>query len=111
MTSGGRIILKFLKRLLTVCLDKTIHYLADKELFVFEGFAGADPTHTLPVRVINEYAWHNIFVQQLFLRSSDTGWSFPSEPGFTILSAPGVTASPEQDGTHSEAFIIVNFFA
>ena len=90
-------------------LDKTLKYLADKELFVFEGFAGADRTHTLPVRVINEYAWHNIFVQQLFLRSSDTGWAFPEETGFTILSAPGCKATPEQDGTNSEAYIIVNF--
>ena len=59
-------------------LEKALAYLKDKELFVFEGFAGADTGHTLPVRVINEYAWQNIFVQQLFLRSSDTGWTFPN---------------------------------
>ncbi|HWR31246.1 MAG TPA: phosphoenolpyruvate carboxykinase (ATP) [Negativicutes bacterium] len=101
--------LKISEKAFDQLLDKTMQYLSDKELFVFEGFAGADHTHTLPVRVINEYAWHNIFVQQLFLRSSDTGWSFPAEPGFTVLSAPGVNAIPEQDGTNSEAFIIVNF--
>ena len=90
-------------------LEKALAYLKDKELFVFEGFAGADTGHTLPVRVINEYAWQNIFVQQLFLRSSDTGWTFPNEPGFTVLCAPGVTADPAQDGTNSEAFVILNF--
>ena len=90
-------------------LATTIEYLEDKALFVFEGFAGADSTHALPVRVINEYAWHNLFVQQLFLRSADTNWAFPETPGFTVVCAPGVKAIPERDGTNSEAFILVNF--
>jgi len=90
-------------------LATTIEYLEDKALFVFEGFAGADCTHALPVRVINEYAWQNLFVQQLFLRSADTNWAFPETPGFTVVCAPGVKAVPERDGTNSEAFILVNF--
>jgi phosphoenolpyruvate carboxykinase (ATP) len=90
-------------------LTKTVAYLDEKELFIFEGFAGADPAHKLPVRIINEYAWHNIFVQQLFLRTADTGWSFPSDPGFTVLCAPGSTAVPAVDGTNSEAFVIIHF--
>jgi phosphoenolpyruvate carboxykinase (ATP) len=90
-------------------LSKTVCHLQEKELYVFEGFAGADPDHTLPVRIINEYAWHNIFVQQLFLRIADTGWTFPAEPGFTVLCAPGSTATPAEDGTNSEAFVIIHF--
>jgi phosphoenolpyruvate carboxykinase (ATP) len=90
-------------------LQKTVDYLDSRELFVFEGFAGADAAHTLPVRIINEYAWQNIFVQQLFLRAHDTGWMFPTVPGFTVIAAPGVKAVPERDGTNSEAFVIVNF--
>ena len=90
-------------------LNKALTYLAEKELFVFEGFAGAEANHTVPVRVINEYAWHNIFVQQLFLRSNDTGWVFPADPGFTVICAPSVTADLAQDGTNSEAFVIINF--
>lgn len=90
-------------------LGKTLDYLDDKELFVFEGFAGADRTRSLPVRVINEFAWHNIFVQQLFLRSADTGWPFPETPGFTVICAPGVKADPAGDETNSEAFILVHF--
>lgn len=78
-------------------LATTIEYLEDKALFVFEGFAGADSTHALPVRVINEYAWQNLFVQQLFLRSADTNWAFPETPGFTVVCAPGVKAVPERD--------------
>ena len=37
---------------------------AGKELFVLDCFAGADPAYRLPVRVITEYAWHNLFCPQ-----------------------------------------------
>ena len=88
---------------------KAMKYIENKDLFVFNGFAGADRSHTLPIRIINEFAWQNIFVQQLFIRSSDTGWESPAIPGFTVLCIPGLTAVPAEDETRSEAFIILNF--
>ena len=48
--------------------DRVIEYLTGKELFVQDLFCGADPQYQLPIRVINEYAWHNLFVRQLFIR-------------------------------------------
>ncbi|MDR3589427.1 MAG: phosphoenolpyruvate carboxykinase (ATP) [Negativicutes bacterium] len=86
---------------------KVVAHLADKELFVFEGCAGADPAYTLPVRIVNEFAWQNLFVHQLFIRPDAI--TPPDRPGFTILAAPGCTADPAVDGTHSEAFVVVNF--
>ena len=48
---------------------KVINYLKEKdEIFVFKGFAGADKKYRMPIQVINEYAWHNLFVHQLFIR-------------------------------------------
>ncbi|MDF2500150.1 MAG: phosphoenolpyruvate carboxykinase [Anaerosporomusa subterranea] len=88
---------------------KVVSYLQDKDLFIFNGFAGADSNYSMPVRVINEFAWQNIFVQQLFIRPYDTGWAADREPGFTILAAPGCAADPASDGTRSEAFVIINF--
>ena len=88
---------------------KVVNYLQDKDLFIFNGYAGADSNYSMPVRVINEFAWQNIFVQQLFIRPNDTGWAADREPGFTILAAPGCAADPASDGTRSEAFIIINF--
>src|SRR5580704_1470256 len=41
--------------------------LSGKELFVLDCFAGADPDYRLAVRVINEYAWHNLFCRNLFI--------------------------------------------
>jgi phosphoenolpyruvate carboxykinase (ATP) len=88
-------------------LHKVIDYLKNKDVFIFEGSAGADPNYGIPVRIVNEFAWQNIFVHQLFIRPD--AFAPPDRPGFTILAAPGCTADPKVDGTNSEAFIAVNF--
>lgn len=87
--------------------DKVLTYLHNKELFVFDGFAGADAAYRLPIRVINEFAWQNIFVHQLFIRPTQEELN-QHEPEFTLISAPGFKADPTIDGTNSEAFIIIN---
>ncbi|MDD3400865.1 MAG: phosphoenolpyruvate carboxykinase (ATP) [Eubacteriales bacterium] len=87
---------------------KMMAYLQGREIFIFDGFAGADETYHLPVRVVNELASQNLFIHQLLLRPTQEQLeSFV--PGFTIIAAPGFKCVPEIDGTHSEAAIIVNF--
>ncbi|OLN21659.1 phosphoenolpyruvate carboxykinase (ATP) [Domibacillus antri] len=89
--------------------EKVVRHLKEKdELFVFKGFAGADQNHRLPIQVINEYAWHNLFVHQLFIRPTKEELR-AHEAGFTVLSAPTFKADPLVDGTNSETFIIVSF--
>jgi phosphoenolpyruvate carboxykinase (ATP) len=78
------------------------------ELFVQDLYSGADSRYRLPVRIINQYAWHNLFVRALFIRPSAQELK-SYEPEFTILSAPEFLADPQRDGTRSEAFIIANF--
>ncbi|MCA1057358.1 phosphoenolpyruvate carboxykinase (ATP) [Rossellomorea aquimaris] len=88
---------------------KVIEYLKEKEeVFSFKGFAGADPKHRLPIQVINEFAWHNLFAHQLFIRP-ETEELKGHQSEFTVISAPNFKADPEVDGTHSETFIIVSF--
>lgn len=88
---------------------KVLHYLSEKdELFVRHGFAGADKSYQVPIRIVNELAWHNLFVRQLFIRPDEQELE-GLLPEFTIVSAPGFKADPEADGTHSEAFIMVSF--
>ncbi len=83
-------------------------YLQGREIFIFDGMAGADPQFALNVRVVNELASQNLFMHQLLLRpTAEKLESFV--PGFTILAAPGFKCIPELDGVHSEAAIIVNF--
>lgn len=88
---------------------KVLYYLSEKdEIFVRYGIAGADKENQLPIRIINEFAWHNLFVRQLFIRPDEEELqSF--QPQFTIISAPGFKADPAIDGTNSEAFVIISF--
>ncbi|WP_057915629.1 phosphoenolpyruvate carboxykinase (ATP) [Peribacillus muralis] len=89
--------------------NKVVDYLkAKEEIFVFNGFAGADESSRLPIRVVNEYAWHNLFAHTLFIRPNEEELR-GHEAEFTILSAPNFKADPEVDGTASETFIIVSF--
>ena len=89
-------------------LGKACAYLQGRELFVFDGFAGADPAHRLPVRVINELASQNLFIHQLLVRPSQEELK-DFIPGFTVIAAPGFKCIPEVDGVHSEAAILLNF--
>jgi phosphoenolpyruvate carboxykinase (ATP) len=43
-------------------------YLQGKDLFVQDCWAGADPRYRIPIRAVNEYAWHNLFARRLFIR-------------------------------------------
>jgi phosphoenolpyruvate carboxykinase (ATP) len=88
---------------------KVLTYLKEQgELFLFNGYAGADLKHRLPIRVINEYAWHNLFAHQLFIRSTEQELD-THEADFTVISAPNFKADPAVDGTNSETFIIISF--
>ncbi|UOQ71137.1 phosphoenolpyruvate carboxykinase (ATP) [Hymenobacter cellulosilyticus] len=87
---------------------KMVTYLADKELYVREAYAGANPDYQLKLRVVNELAWHNLFCYNMFLRpaeGADTSWL----PDFTIICAPGFEADPAVDGTRQANFAILNF--
>jgi len=87
---------------------RVLDYLKQQELYVQDLFAGADQRYRLRIRMINELAWHNLFVRQLFVRPS--GEELQSHrPEFTVIAAPRFLADPARDGTNSEAFILVNF--
>lgn len=87
---------------------KMVAYLADKDLYVREAYAGANPDYQLKLRIVNEQAWHNLFCYNMFLRpaeGADTSWT----PDFSIICAPGFEADPAVDGTRQPNFAILNF--
>jgi phosphoenolpyruvate carboxykinase (ATP) len=87
--------------------QKVSAYLGTAQFFLFDGFAGADERYQLPVRVINEFAWHNIFVQQLLIRPTVAQLA-DHQPELTVICTPGLKADPQTDGTNSEAFIVLS---
>ncbi len=86
--------------------NRMMGYLQHREIFAFNGYAGADKEHQVKVQFINEFAWQNLFVHQLFIRPEPLHET--EKPDFTVICLPDFKAVPKIDGTNSEAFIVLN---
>jgi len=86
--------------------DRMMAHATGRDLFVQDTFVGADPKYRVPIRVINELAWHSLFARTMFIRSSETS---PHNPEFTIINFPEFQADPQRDGTRSPTFILIDF--
>jgi len=82
-------------------------YLQGRDLYVQDCFAGYDKNYRLPIRVINEQAWHNLFARTMFIHAKPEELE-GHKPEFTVLHVPNFQAIPEYDGTNSEAFILLS---
>lgn len=91
--------------------SKLAAYLQNREVFIFDGMAGADPIDTQKFRVINELASQNLFIHQLLIRPTEEELANYGEPDYTILCAPGFKCDPEIDGVNSEAAIMIDYEA
>ncbi|WP_223032640.1 phosphoenolpyruvate carboxykinase (ATP) [Hanstruepera marina] len=87
---------------------KVTDYLSEKEVFVRDSYACADPNYRLNIRVINEYPWSNMFAYNMFLRPEDSELD-NFTPEWTVVNAPGFMADPEVDGTRQHNFAILDF--
>jgi phosphoenolpyruvate carboxykinase (ATP) len=86
---------------------RMLAYMDGRNLFVQDCFAGADREHRIPIRIITERAWHSLFARNMFIRATPEELE-NHEPRFALINLPGFHSIPSIDGTHSEAFIIVN---
>jgi phosphoenolpyruvate carboxykinase (ATP) len=77
------------------------------ELFVADLFGGSQPEYRVNVRVINELAWHNLFIRTMLVRPT-AGQLADFAPEYTIIDLPSFRADPERHGTRSETVIAVN---
>lgn len=87
---------------------KMCAYFQGRDVFVQNLYAGADPQYRIPVRVITDYAWHNLFARNLLIQP-ETPVIHDSPDTFTIIDSPRFHAMPEIDGTNSEVAIAINF--
>lgn len=88
--------------------QKMLRYFNGKEFYVRDVYACADPRYKLRIRVINEYAWSNLFVYNMFIRPTEAEL-LNFSPEWTILNAPGFFADPLLDGTRQHNFSIIDF--
>jgi phosphoenolpyruvate carboxykinase (ATP) len=78
------------------------------KLYVADLFGGSQPENRVNVRIINELAWHNLFVRTLLVRPSEAELA-GFEPEYTIIDLPSFRADPARHGCRSETVIAVNF--
>ena len=80
----------------------------EKELFIFDGFAGADKRYQLPLRVITLKSWQGHFSHNMFIRPKNEELS-NFKPEFTILNAHSTDIKNWKElGLNSKVFIILN---
>ncbi len=88
--------------------ERVSEHLKDRKVYVQDLFIAAHPDYRLPIRVITEFAWQNIFASNLLIRPTEEERA-NFQPEFTVLDAATFQAVPERDGTRTETFILLNF--
>jgi phosphoenolpyruvate carboxykinase (ATP) len=86
---------------------KVTAYLGERDLYVVDAFAGADPTHRVAVRVVTDRPYHALFTSTMFIEPSDEELA-AFEPDAVVLHAPGLDADPEEDGTRTGTFVALH---
>lgn len=89
--------------------DKVESYLAEKDRYISKVHVGAHVEHYIPVNVTAESATHSMFSQLIFVDPVEFNPQGKQE--WQILSALNYKCSPSEDGTNSEACVIINFAA
>jgi phosphoenolpyruvate carboxykinase (ATP) len=83
-------------------------YLQGKDVFIQDCWCGADPEYRMPVRIITQYAWHSLFIRNMFIQAKPEELE-NFDPEFVVIDCPGFHANQEIDETNSDIFILVNF--
>src|SRR3546814_12908135 len=66
--------------------------------YIADLFGGSPPEHRVNVRVINELAWHNLFIRTLLVRPQASELAaFVLE--FTLIDLPRFRADPTRPGS------------
>ena len=83
------------------------HYNGLNEIYVFDGYTGANPKSQKKVRFVTELAWQSHFVTNMFIRPDKAPAAFT--PDFTIINACKVVDKDwKKHGLNSEVFIAFN---
>lgn len=88
----------------SLCADQ----LSGKDLYVVDGYCGANEDTRMSVRLVTEVAWQAHFFKNMFIRpTADELKTF--KPDFTILNACRTKCeNPEKYGLRSDVFVAFN---
>ncbi len=103
----GEINQKFPRDKFDTLFEKVKAYLQNKDLYVRDGYAGADERYRIKVRIITEFPWQSIFSYNMFIRPTKEELK-DFTPDWTVISIPSYYAAPEIDNTRQHNFTIVD---
>ena len=86
---------------------KVEEYLSQKDTFVSDLHVGEHSEYYVPVTIKTEWAWHNLFGRQMFIRPDS--FNSNSKDVWEVMSAPEFVCNPDEDGTNSDGVVILNF--
>lgn len=88
--------------------NRVTAYLTNRDIYARDAFACADDRYKMPLRVVTELPWSNMFASNMFIRPTDEEIA-EFKPEWHVICAPGFQAIPEVDGTKQKNFAIINF--
>lgn len=86
---------------------RIINYLRGRDVYVFDGYVGADARYRMKVRVVTERAWHNLFIQNMLIAEHDSERLVQFVPDFTVIAVPGLQNTSTRDGTSTRTLITI----
>ncbi|WP_442497026.1 phosphoenolpyruvate carboxykinase (ATP) [Methylobacter sp. sgz302048] len=85
-----------------------IDYLSGKDIYVTDGYSGANEHSRKSVRFITEFAWQSHFVKNMFIRPDESELEHFA-PDFCVYNASNMTNEKwQKHGLNSEVFCIFN---
>jgi phosphoenolpyruvate carboxykinase (ATP) len=87
---------------------KALGHVKNKDLFMRDCYVGSDKRTQLSLRVISEYAWHNIFAKNIFIEP-ETKELENFKPQFHVIYLPGLKADLKVHGASCETAIFIHF--
>ena len=82
-------------------------FVKNKELFLFNGFIGADEDVRLPISILTDRAWQSIFANQIFIKPTKLDID-KHKPKVLLVALNDFKSIPQKEGTNSETFIAIN---
>lgn len=93
----------------TYIKNEMIKFMENKDIYVFDGFAGAYKEYQKKIRIINEMPSQNLFIHQLLIRPTSYELNNYNEPDWTILVVPSYKCDYEKLKINSEAAIVIDY--
>lgn len=85
-----------------------LEHMKGRDYYVQDLVGGADPKHSIDVRVVTELAWHGLFIRTMLRRPErDALDDFTAD--FTVINCPSFQADPARHNCRSETVIAMNF--